>query len=595
VLTASNALKIKDDATDTANRDAAKSASDAEKDAVDEIADDYDASEKAKSADASKSRKDKVDALKTHTETVANAALTALEAKAVEAKAGADKVAAAAAKDVVDKATSAFTIAAKIGSEAVAKAVKDATAKGNEAVGAAQKNLEMQVDAARREVTRVEGLTLAQLNPQDASTVSSGTTWLQSVWSWIGRQWEGFSSSLVGQILIVATLAAITALAIAFASPFIATALLIGFAALTLGNIAIATYENYAVKGQSFGQALWGGIVEGSVVGTMFEAITNYDLTTLTYQGNSWQERLQSGGMALAQLAAARYGAKFGKWGAHKLNILPCFPAGTPIRTLHSSVAIEDLKVGDIVLSRDEFDSGAAVAGRRVEAVFVRRATVMSIGVGGRIIETTEEHPFWVVGKGWTAANAMRVGDRLLTATGEPLLIESVGESRREATVYNFRVEEWHTYFVGDPIGWGFDVWVHNTHAIGDLRYNSSGQWQQLKASNNGAGPPRWHNVKPPGDYVVTPMGTTIKVPAGYVAVQSQNGKGIVLLPKGQSLKDNRGIIRYSDPSPGNKTGAIRYYNKDGQPLNPKTGKSGTQDQTHIPENYSGEFVGYPK
>jgi len=99
-----------------------------------------------------------------------------------------------------------------------------------------------------------------------------------------------------------------------------------------------------------------------------------------------------------------------------------------------------------------------------VEAVFVRRATVMSIGVGGRTIETTEEHPFWVVGKGWTAANAMRVGDRLLTATGEPLLIESVGEQRREATVYNFRVEEWHTYFVGDPIGWGFDVWVHNTH-----------------------------------------------------------------------------------------------------------------------------------
>ena len=208
----------------------------------------------------------------------------------------------------------------------------------------------------------------------------------------------------------------------------------------------------------------WTGIVDGSAVGKAFEAATNYDLATLTYQGNSWQERLSSGGMALAQLAASRVGAKIGKWGAHKLNILPCFPAGTPIRTLHSSVAIEDLKVGDIVLSRDEFDSGAAVAGRRVEAVFVRRAVVMSIGVGGRIIETTEEHPFWVVGKGWTAANAMRVGDRVLTATGEPLRIESVGEARREATVYNFRVEEWHTYFVGDPNTWGFDVWVHNNH-----------------------------------------------------------------------------------------------------------------------------------
>ena len=111
---------------------------------------------------------------------------------------------------------------------------------------------------------------------------------------------------------------------------------------LTLGNIAIATYENYAVKGQSFGQALWGGVVGDSVVGTMFEAITNYDLTTLTYQGNSWQERLQSGGVALAQLAAARFGAKFGKKAAQRYGP-PCFPAGTPIRTVHSSVAIEDL------------------------------------------------------------------------------------------------------------------------------------------------------------------------------------------------------------------------------------------------------------
>ena len=296
VLTASNAQKTKDDATDAANRDASQSAIDAEKEVVDEITDDYDAAGKAKSADESKSRKDKVDALKTHTETVVNAALTALESKALEAKAGADKVAAAAAKDVVDKAQNAFTAAAAIGAKGVDKAVADATTNGNKAVSAAQKNLETRVDVARREVTRIEGLTLAQLNPQDASTVSSGTTRLAGAWSWITGQLEGFANSIVGQILIVAVLAAVTALAIAFASPFIAAAMLIGFAVLTLGNIAIATYENYAVKGQSFGQALLNGIVEGSVVGTLFESIFNHDLATLTYQGNTWQERLGSGG-----------------------------------------------------------------------------------------------------------------------------------------------------------------------------------------------------------------------------------------------------------------------------------------------------------
>ena len=34
-------------------------------------------------------------------------------------------------------------------------------------------------------------------------------------------------------------------------------------------------------------------------------------------------------------------------------------------------------------------------------------------------------------------------------------------DSVRFATVYNFRVAEWHTYFVG-AIEWGFSVWAHN-------------------------------------------------------------------------------------------------------------------------------------
>ena len=464
VLTASNALKAKDDATDAANRDASQSAIDAGKDAIDKEARDYDAAGKAKSADESKSRKDKVDALKTHTETVVNAALAALEAEAVAAKAGADKVAVAAVKDVIDKAQTAFTAAAAFGAKAVDKAVADATAKANEAIGATQKNLEARVDAARREVTRIEGLTLAQLNPQDASTVSSGTTWLQSAWSWIGRQWEGFSNSIVGQILIVAALAAVTALAIAFASPFIAAALLIGFAALTLGNIAIATYENYAVKGQSFGQALWSGIVEGSVVGTMFEAITNYDLATLTYQGNTWQERLGSSGMALAQLAAARYGVKFGKSMTGRIQ-KTCFAAGTPIRLETGFKPIESIRAGDRVLCRDEHDPEGAAVVREVEDAFERVSPILRLTIAGQEIRTTGEHPFYVPGRGWIMAGRLRAGDAVASLSGEPLIVDGVVDDGEVVTVYNFRVKEYHTYFVGRD-DWGFAVWVHNTNGV---------------------------------------------------------------------------------------------------------------------------------
>jgi hypothetical protein len=41
--------------------------------------------------------------------------------------------------------------------------------------------------------------------------------------------------------------------------------------------------------------------------------------------------------------------------------------------------------------------------------------------------------------------------------------IEAVEKSQEVAPVFNFRVADFHTYYVGSP-DWGFDVWVHNTY-----------------------------------------------------------------------------------------------------------------------------------
>lgn len=41
----------------------------------------------------------------------------------------------------------------------------------------------------------------------------------------------------------------------------------------------------------------------------------------------------------------------------------------------------------------------------------------------------------------------------------------SVNVTSRSATVYNIRVAEDHTYFVGRE-AWGFSVWVHNTYKV---------------------------------------------------------------------------------------------------------------------------------
>jgi len=76
-----------------------------------------------------------------------------------------------------------------------------------------------------------------------------------------------------------------------------------------------------------------------------------------------------------------------------------CFVAGTPIRTLEGSKAVELFRAGDLVLSRDELDPNGAVAFKRVLRTFVRVSPILNLRVGGRIIGTTAEHPFFVRGK----------------------------------------------------------------------------------------------------------------------------------------------------------------------------------------------------
>lgn len=77
-----------------------------------------------------------------------------------------------------------------------------------------------------------------------------------------------------------------------------------------------------------------------------------------------------------------------------------------------------------------------------------------------RVIGTTHEHPFYVQGKGWTPAGQLKPGDLVRTVDGW-VPVKSVEDTGRYETVYNLRVAEHHTYFVGAP-EWGFAVWAHN-------------------------------------------------------------------------------------------------------------------------------------
>jgi hypothetical protein len=80
---------------------------------------------------------------------------------------------------------------------------------------------------------------------------------------------------------------------------------------------------------------------------------------------------------------------------------------------------------------------------------------------GQELIETTIEHPFWVVGKGWVEARVLEVGDLLWTLNGDSVLIDRIDYQAGNFSVYNFEVEDSHTYFVSQE-----QILVHNSCAV---------------------------------------------------------------------------------------------------------------------------------
>ncbi|WP_249262337.1 Hint domain-containing protein, partial [Leptospira alexanderi] len=134
-----------------------------------------------------------------------------------------------------------------------------------------------------------------------------------------------------------------------------------------------------------------------------------------------------------------------------------CFTAGTLVHTSQGTKKIEEVKVGDEVLSWDE-ESGEQEY-HRVVKTFQREVNVVYTlhYSNGTQVETTDEHPFYIENKGWVPAKDLRSGDRSVLSNEKTLEIESITISERTTTVYNFEVEDAHSYYVGKD-----GILVHN-------------------------------------------------------------------------------------------------------------------------------------
>ena len=158
-----------------------------------------------------------------------------------------------------------------------------------------------------------------------------------------------------------------------------------------------------------------------------------------------------------------------------------CFVAGTMVLVGFDadgnaiSKPIEEVAEGDVVLARADGDEADGLDARAVARVFRRTSDhlrhVRYVDAAGNAehVQTTDEHPFWVEGRGWTAAGDLRPGDVLGDADGlggaRLTVLSSVREEHPEGVaVYNFEVEGDHTYLVEDGAAGGGQAWawVHN-------------------------------------------------------------------------------------------------------------------------------------
>lgn len=165
----------------------------------------------------------------------------------------------------------------------------------------------------------------------------------------------------------------------------------------------------------------------------------------------------------------------------YKSNPCGCVPEGTEIITKDGPKPIEQIQIGDLVLAKDT-DTGKQAYKPVVNLFSRENAEIYNLGIQGKTVQSTGNHPFWVIGKGWVTADELAPGDLLETQTGTTVVLESVALSDTLSKVYNFEVEEFHTYYLSE-----FALLTHNSAEACQLSNYSKIVPKRLTARTTGA------------------------------------------------------------------------------------------------------------
>lgn len=224
--------------------------------------------------------------------------------------------------------------------------------------------------------------------------------------------------------------------------------------------------------GTSFACAML-AITKIAVTTALVGAAIELCVTTLSSfaAGKSIKDSLKDGVYAGLDAFSTGFivGAVLGSIGVISGAVKPssCFIGSTLINTINGSKKIEDIREGDYVYS---YNSLTGMYGYNlVTETFVNKTNALThIIIGDNEIITTPNHPFYdSISGDYVRANYIDDNVELLGSNGNIINADYVYTDilDEEVEVYNFTVDNYHTYFVGED-----EILVHNDCTINTKR-----------------------------------------------------------------------------------------------------------------------------
>ncbi|ADU15334.1 RHS repeat-associated core domain-containing protein [Asticcacaulis excentricus] len=132
-----------------------------------------------------------------------------------------------------------------------------------------------------------------------------------------------------------------------------------------------------------------------------------------------------------------------------------CLVADTEVATPTGLVAIQDIKVGDLVLAYNE--ANGQVVAKPVSAL-IRPAPQATFEVkleaaanqDREVFRASADHPWLMTNGQWVHTQDLKVGQHVKTATGIDLVVTALKPTGKSEQTYNLTVDDLHTYLIGN-------------------------------------------------------------------------------------------------------------------------------------------------